>query len=82
MVNGGGKKPYRHKGAGHAWQGSLRAPQYAGGGAGSRRPYVSCGAPAETGRDRAHATRSPCCGRRSAAMLAMIAPGHLRGQRL
>src|SRR6201995_1819962 len=29
---GGGKKPYRQKGTGRARQGSLRAPQYAGGG--------------------------------------------------
>jgi large subunit ribosomal protein L4 len=33
MVSGGGKKPYRQKGTGRARQGSLRAPQYAGGGA-------------------------------------------------
>ena len=32
-VRGGGKKPYRQKGTGRARQGSLRAPQYAGGGA-------------------------------------------------
>ena len=32
MVRGGGKKPYRQKGTGRARQGSLRAPQYAGGG--------------------------------------------------
>src|ERR1700748_490389 len=31
-VRGGGKKPYRQKGTGRAHQGSLRAPQYAGGG--------------------------------------------------
>jgi large subunit ribosomal protein L4 len=31
-VRGGGKKPYRQKGTGRARQGSLRAPQYAGGG--------------------------------------------------
>src|ERR1700753_1942183 len=31
-VRGGGKKPYRRKGTGRARQGSLRAPQYAGGG--------------------------------------------------
>jgi large subunit ribosomal protein L4 len=31
-VAGGGKKPYRQKGTGRARQGSLRAPQYAGGG--------------------------------------------------
>ena len=31
-VSGGGKKPYRQKGTGRARQGSLRAPQYAGGG--------------------------------------------------
>src|SRR6266481_2492085 len=33
QVRGGGKKPYRQKGTGRARQGSLRAPQYAGGGA-------------------------------------------------
>jgi large subunit ribosomal protein L4 len=33
MVRGGGKKPYRQKGTGRARQGSLRAPQFAGGGA-------------------------------------------------
>jgi large subunit ribosomal protein L4 len=32
MVRGGGKKPYRQKGTGRARQGSVRAPQYAGGG--------------------------------------------------
>ncbi len=32
MVAGGGKKPYRQKGTGNARQGSIRAPQYAGGG--------------------------------------------------
>ena len=31
-VRGGGKKPYRQKGTGRARQGSVRAPQYAGGG--------------------------------------------------
>ena len=31
-TRGGGKKPYRQKGTGRARQGSLRAPQYAGGG--------------------------------------------------
>jgi large subunit ribosomal protein L4 len=32
QVRGGGKKPYRQKGTGRARQGSLRAPQYMGGG--------------------------------------------------
>ncbi|NLC98319.1 MAG: 50S ribosomal protein L4 [Actinomycetales bacterium] len=31
-VSGGGRKPYRQKGTGRARQGSIRAPQYAGGG--------------------------------------------------
>ena len=31
-VSGGGKKPYRQKGTGHARQGSTRAPQFTGGG--------------------------------------------------
>ncbi|MDA3931766.1 MAG: 50S ribosomal protein L4 [Tenericutes bacterium] len=31
-VRGGGKKPYRQKGTGHARQGTIRAPQYVGGG--------------------------------------------------
>ena len=31
-VQGGGRKPYRQKGTGRARQGSIRAPQYAGGG--------------------------------------------------
>ena len=31
-VRGGGDKPYRQKGTGRARQGSIRAPQYAGGG--------------------------------------------------
>jgi large subunit ribosomal protein L4 len=31
-VSGGGRKPYRQKGTGRARQGSVRAPQYAGGG--------------------------------------------------
>jgi large subunit ribosomal protein L4 len=32
LVRGGGRKPYRQKGTGRARQGSLRAPQYTGGG--------------------------------------------------
>ena len=32
QVSGGGKKPYRQKGTGNARQGSIRAPQYTGGG--------------------------------------------------
>jgi large subunit ribosomal protein L4 len=32
MVAGGGKKPYRQKGTGRARQGSIRAPQFKGGG--------------------------------------------------
>ncbi len=31
-VSGGGRKPYRQKGTGHARQGSIRAPQWKGGG--------------------------------------------------
>jgi large subunit ribosomal protein L4 len=31
-VSGGGKKPYRQKGTGNARQGTIRAPQYRGGG--------------------------------------------------
>lgn len=31
-VSGGGRKPYRQKGTGHARQGTIRAPQYRGGG--------------------------------------------------
>lgn len=31
-VSGGGRKPYRQKGTGNARQGSIRAPQYTGGG--------------------------------------------------
>jgi large subunit ribosomal protein L4 len=31
-VSGGGRKPYRQKGTGNARQGSIRSPQYAGGG--------------------------------------------------
>jgi large subunit ribosomal protein L4 len=33
QVRGGGKKPWRQKGTGHARQGTIRAPQWAGGGA-------------------------------------------------
>ena len=32
QVSGGGKKPWRQKGTGHARQGSIRAPQWTGGG--------------------------------------------------
>ena len=32
QVSGGGKKPYRQKGTGRARQGSIRAPQFTGGG--------------------------------------------------
>lgn len=32
QVRGGGRKPYRQKGTGRARQGSIRAPQYTGGG--------------------------------------------------
>lgn len=35
MVSGGGKKPWRQKGTGRARQGSIRAPQWVGGG----RPF-------------------------------------------
>ena len=31
-VSGGGRKPWRQKGTGHARQGSTRAPQWTGGG--------------------------------------------------
>jgi len=31
-VRGGGRKPYKQKGTGHARQGSIRAPQFVGGG--------------------------------------------------
>ncbi|MGB4681065.1 MAG: 50S ribosomal protein L4, partial [Dethiobacteria bacterium] len=31
-VSGGGRKPYKQKGTGRARQGSIRAPQFAGGG--------------------------------------------------
>ena len=34
-VSGGGKKPYRQKGTGHARQGSTRSPQFTGGGGGT-----------------------------------------------
>src|SRR4051812_20907350 len=42
-VSGGGKKPYKQKGTGRARQGSIRAPQFTGGGTGhgpTPRDYV------------------------------------------
>ena len=36
-VSGGGRKPWRQKGTGHARQGSIRAPQWKGGGMVSHR---------------------------------------------
>ncbi|HEX4205352.1 MAG TPA: 50S ribosomal protein L4 [Ktedonobacteraceae bacterium] len=40
-VRGGGRKPYRQKGTGHARQGSTRAPQFRGGGVvWGPRPHV------------------------------------------
>src|SRR3989440_9040798 len=35
-VSGGGRKPYKQKGTGRARQGSIRAPQFTGGGVGPR----------------------------------------------
>src|SRR2546423_861901 len=35
-VSGGGRKPYKQKGTGRARQGSIRAPQFTGGGAAGR----------------------------------------------
>jgi len=71
QVSGGGKKPCRQQGTGRAQQGSLRAPQYAGGGTGSWRPRVSCGS-TRRDRDRTHTTllpiaavAAPPCSRRS-----------------
>ncbi len=62
-----------------AQQGSLRAPQYAGGGTGSWRPRVDCGG---TRRNRpgsgSHHSAS-CCGRRCAAVLAAIVSAAVRG---
>ena len=62
-----------------AQQGSLRAPQYAGGGTGSWRPRVDCGG---TRRNRpgsgSHHSAS-CCGRRCAAVLAAIVSATVRG---
>ncbi len=40
-VRGGGKKPYKQKGTGRARQGSLRAPQFAGGGVVTARSRVT-----------------------------------------
>src|SRR5699024_5312084 len=70
-VRGGGRKPYRQKGTGRARQGSIRAPQYTGGGIvhgpkprdySQRTPKKMrpppCAVPSATGRAMAVSTSS------------------------
>ena len=53
-VRGGGTKPYRQKGTGRARQGSIRAPQYVGGGVvhGPHAPRLRAADPEEDDRRR------------------------------
>ena len=63
-VSGGGKKPWRQKGTGHARQGSTRAPQWTHGGGegkspiGHPGPMTPWGKPALGYKTRAHHNRS------------------------
>ena len=66
---------------GHRPRGRARcaAPQYAGGGTGSRRPRVGCGGTRRNRPGSGSRHSASCCGSRCAAVLAAIASATVRG---
>ena len=58
-VSGGGRKPWRQKGTGHARQGSTRSPQWTGGARTRRRARCSSSYRLWSGRARRRAAGAP-----------------------